>query len=218
MLSLGMFAGGLGFATWLLMAEPVQQLHPSVDVADLWTELPRTVDTAAQDFARVPGPADSRDPADASRPVQAESGGPVSAVDDDIVTGAVENAAIEDQPAAGMAEAHVEWCTERYRSYRVRDNSYQPYRGGRRTCVSPHFDEMEAEDEGVPPPNSGSVIYAAEADGPSSASVEYLSAEALGSEGVPPEHIAYCFSRYRTYRPEDNTYQPYGGGPRRQCR
>ncbi|MER9071791.1 BA14K family protein [Mesorhizobium sp. M0904] len=22
---------------------------------------------------------------------------------------------------------------------------------------------------------------------------------------------------YRSYRPEDNSYQPYSGGPRRQC-
>ncbi|MER9232266.1 BA14K family protein [Mesorhizobium sp. M0622] len=24
--------------------------------------------------------------------------------------------------------------------------------------------------------------------------------------------MQYCFSRYRSYRPEDNTYQPYSGG------
>jgi hypothetical protein len=32
------------------------------------------------------------------------------------------------------------------------------------------------------------------------------------------EHIRSCFSRYRSYRPEDNTYQPFDGGPRRPCR
>ena len=32
------------------------------------------------------------------------------------------------------------------------------------------------------------------------------------------DHASYCFSRYRSYRPEDNTYQPFGGGPRQQCR
>lgn len=31
------------------------------------------------------------------------------------------------------------------------------------------------------------------------------------------EHAESCFARYRSYRPEDNTYQPYGGGPRSQC-
>ncbi len=34
---------------------------------------------------------------------------------------------------------------------------------------------------------------------------------------LPPHHVDYCFSRYRSYRPEDNSYQPYSGGPRRQC-
>ncbi|MER8725965.1 BA14K family protein [Mesorhizobium sp. M1027] len=29
--------------------------------------------------------------------------------------------------------------------------------------------------------------------------------------------MQYCFSRYRSYRPEDNSYQPHSGGPRRQC-
>ncbi|MBP1882859.1 BA14K family protein [Sinorhizobium mexicanum] len=29
-------------------------------------------------------------------------------------------------------------------------------------------------------------------------------------------HTRWCYARYRSYRPSDNTYQPYGG-PRRQC-
>ena len=27
----------------------------------------------------------------------------------------------------------------------------------------------------------------------------------------------WCSARYRSYDPGDNTYQPYGGGPRRTC-
>ena len=34
---------------------------------------------------------------------------------------------------------------------------------------------------------------------------------------LTPRHIASCFARYRSYSPEDNSYQPYGGGSRRQC-
>lgn len=37
------------------------------------------------------------------------------------------------------ASAHVRWCSNRYRSYRAWDNSFQPYHGGRRQCVSPYF-------------------------------------------------------------------------------
>ena len=35
-------------------------------------------------------------------------------------------------------DAHEEWCYDRYRSYRAWDNTFQPYRGGRRKCRSPY--------------------------------------------------------------------------------
>lgn len=34
--------------------------------------------------------------------------------------------------------AHIDWCYDRYRSYRASDNSYQPYNGPRRQCRSPY--------------------------------------------------------------------------------
>lgn len=34
--------------------------------------------------------------------------------------------------------AHVRWCYRHYRSYRAYDNTYQPYYGPRRQCVSPY--------------------------------------------------------------------------------
>ena len=34
--------------------------------------------------------------------------------------------------------AHAEWCFNQYRSYRASDNTYQPYNGPRRQCVSPY--------------------------------------------------------------------------------
>ncbi|MGH6760062.1 MAG: BA14K family protein [Phyllobacterium sp.] len=37
-----------------------------------------------------------------------------------------------------LAPRHVEWCSTQYRSYRTQDNSFQPYDGPRRTCVSPY--------------------------------------------------------------------------------
>ncbi len=36
-------------------------------------------------------------------------------------------------------DAHVNWCYDRYRSYRERDNTYQPYSGRRRQCISPYY-------------------------------------------------------------------------------
>lgn len=34
--------------------------------------------------------------------------------------------------------SHVEWCYNRYRSYRERDNTFQPYHGPRQQCYSPY--------------------------------------------------------------------------------
>ena len=34
---------------------------------------------------------------------------------------------------------HVRWCNNKYRSYRQRDNSFQPYHGPRRECRSPYY-------------------------------------------------------------------------------
>ncbi len=39
-------------------------------------------------------------------------------------------------PAGGSA--HTRWCYNRYRSYRAWDNTYQPYGGPRRQCISPY--------------------------------------------------------------------------------
>lgn len=39
---------------------------------------------------------------------------------------------------AYLSHNHINWCHNRWRSYRVTDNSYQPYNGPRRICVSPY--------------------------------------------------------------------------------
>ena len=51
-----------------------------------------------------------------------------------IVGGAIAN----DSGYAGGGGSHVNWCANRYRSYRAYDNTFQPYNGGRRQCVSPY--------------------------------------------------------------------------------
>lgn len=38
----------------------------------------------------------------------------------------------------GVSSAHVEWCYNRYRSYRASDNTFQPYNGPRQQCYSPY--------------------------------------------------------------------------------
>lgn len=64
------------------------------------------------------------------------------------IAGAIIGGAIANQPppvrvappvrAMPRHQAHVEWCYARYRSYRDWDNTFQPYNGPRRQCVSPY--------------------------------------------------------------------------------
>lgn len=52
-----------------------------------------------------------------------------------IISGAIANS---NQPVYAAGDAHVRWCYDRYRSYRASDNTFQPYNGPRRQCISPY--------------------------------------------------------------------------------
>ncbi|MCO4319660.1 BA14K family protein [Phyllobacterium sp. 21LDTY02-6] len=56
--------------------------------------------------------------------------------------GAIIGGAIANQPRrvirSGGGSAHVQWCYDKYRSYRASDNTYQPYNGPRQQCYSPY--------------------------------------------------------------------------------
>ncbi|MFB2550854.1 BA14K family protein [Ensifer soli] len=43
-----------------------------------------------------------------------------------------------DPPVRRVGNSHVEWCMNRYRTYRASDNSYVPRAGYRAQCVSPY--------------------------------------------------------------------------------
>lgn len=45
---------------------------------------------------------------------------------------------------------HLAWCYNRYRSYRLMDNSFQPYQGPRQECLSPYEQERRALFVGYP--------------------------------------------------------------------
>ncbi|SJM27919.1 BA14K family protein [Mesorhizobium delmotii] len=51
-----------------------------------------------------------------------------------LITGAIVN---NQYRRVYRGDAHVQWCYNRYRSYRAYDNTYQPYYGPRRQCISP---------------------------------------------------------------------------------
>ncbi|UVC18387.1 BA14K family protein [Mesorhizobium onobrychidis] len=207
-LTLAVFASGLAFAVWILSAEPVRQAAPTSSVAELWPREPRKVNPASQRLERLPAREVPEIPVDrTSKPADAAASAP-------IVTGAIQPAADEQH---AVPAAHVEWCASRYRSYRPSDDHYTSYSGEQRPCISPYFAAGPVERAAQPPDDGASYVEASDTwpmdgDVPSDEGASYGDAAQL-----PPDHVEYCFSRYRSYRPEDNTYQPYSGGPRRQC-
>lgn len=58
-----------------------------------------------------------------------------------IISGAIANSAPPPPAPAyrGGGNSHVNWCYNKYRSYRASDNTFQPYNGPRKQCVSPYY-------------------------------------------------------------------------------
>ncbi|KUM24969.1 hypothetical protein AU467_28440 [Mesorhizobium loti] len=269
-LTLAVFASGLAFATWLLAAKPVRQTTPAIGVSELWTKDAQPVDPAKQDLERIPAQQAAGAPAKADETAKADTGTQttalatpaaprqlqplpdVSKLDASKMAQPDGNAAAQpsEQTPPGqvpaqqtqLPAAHLEWCANRYRSYRPRENSYRSYSGELRPCVSPYFDpggdstastdarqndqagmndqgetyDDQAEMEGYATTRDG---YATTYGGPPEeiAPEEQTPRDQLLGRQFSGDHIDYCFSRYRSYNPQDNTYQPYDGGPRRQC-
>jgi hypothetical protein len=230
LVTLGVFACGGLTAIFFVNANP-QPAHPlDADTGALWTNKAVRVSAGSQDLQRlpaVPQKADQEEQARNTSPEPHQAAGPTNT--DPTVTASTAAATTAQtspktmaqtspaptaQPASATNAAHVEWCSEHYRSYNPADNSYNSFSGVRRRCVSPDL-------EGAPAA-ANSAMASAEAE-PVDASTEGASGIAAASTGempggyASPDHVQSCFDRYRSYRPEDNSYQPYGGGPRQQC-
>ncbi|MCP9232629.1 BA14K family protein [Mesorhizobium sp. LMG 17147] len=198
-LTLAVFASGLAFATWLLIAKPVRPAAPVSSVAELWAKDPRPVNSASQRLERLPArpvPVRTSEVDRTARPADTAA----ASTPDTTATGSIKPAVKERQT---LPVAHVEWCASRYRSYRPNDNRYTSYSGQQRPCISPYLDIT----------NDGSYVEASD----TSPIEGYPRPDETGDAGFSSDHVQYCFGRYRSYRPEDNSYQPYSGGPRRQC-
>lgn len=209
LLSVVTFTVGVLGSIFYLSKPELASISENAEVSDLWTTKLTVVTRNEQQLER-----------DAARPVSVlhtGSGSPtIESVErkvlsddepDALVSGSIE--AQENQRSMTLPREHVQWCMSRYNSYRADDGTYQPYHGKRRLCVSPYIaieSEMPLEEKG--------------------AAEEVLSSarRALGDTVVTEivadldSHVYRCSKRYRSYRPEDNTYQPFDGGPRRQCR
>ncbi|MDM9628145.1 BA14K family protein [Rhizobium sp. S152] len=94
-------------------------------------------------------------------------------------------------PQTAFSSDHMTWCAGQYRSYDPATNSYRSFSGETRSCVSP-FDGAEP------------VANAA------------VSEPSVAPSSVDAAMASWCSARYKSYRAEDNSYQPYDG-PRRVC-
>jgi hypothetical protein len=148
--------------------------------------------------------------------------------------GNTQTAALTEAPASDTADqvadrgapvdtAQADWCSARYRSYRAEDNSYQPFSGGpRRQCQAPgsHF-EQSASASGLvrqtSAPGGDDVQTMASAELMSDGSGASSARSGMMDGSQSRSHAEWCMDRYRSYRMEDNSYQPLDGGPRRSC-
>jgi hypothetical protein len=64
----------------------------------------------------------------------------IGAIFGGIISGAIANQNNNySRGAVRITRDHLEWCEDRYRSYRASDNSFQPYNGPRQQCISPYL-------------------------------------------------------------------------------
>lgn len=238
-LSLALFLSGAAVATFILTGKPAPEPRLDMNQSDIWTRHPRAVNTADQQFERLPARTAATDLSSRETGVAATGNEGEEQLPPEPGVATIGNKAKEELPSepldtattasiqpmpsaqqptsSSRPTAHVEWCASRYRSYRPHDNSYTPFSGGRRTCISPYMDTVRGPTEDVsPPPRDIYEIYAEDAEDPPT--TMDLSVDPSEDTNLTQEHVSYCFSRYRSYRPDDNSYQPYGGGPRKQCR
>lgn len=218
--TLAVFGSGIALAMFVMM--PAPEGRPNAggeDVASVWTSIPRQVERGAQGLERIAAvlpagvsPVNAAEADEADDMIAGETGAPVSVSSMTTAALPAEEDPITDDDVQMLMDAHVAWCHERYRSYREADNSYQPYSGGRRDCVSPHLGDLTFADGAAEAVNVAG--YVADDGAGSPAGDPWRE---LGLVDMSPAHVDDCLRRYRSYRVEDNSYQPYGGGPRRQC-
>lgn len=225
----GVFISGVAVAAYV-MSDPEPHRFANMDTPDLWTSSPVPVDTGQQDYQRIDAaPAVASLPAvhvtqnklaDAKAHTISMTGQETAEIDN-LSTGALSG---HDAPrTASLDPAHADWCFTRYRSYRIEDDSYQPYGGGPRVqCQSPWTpmpEDVQAvgngDNETMPlsgdPYSTGVINDDADINGIEQVSARNDRASPAGA------HEEWCVARYRSYRVEDNSYQPFGMQSRKPC-
>lgn len=228
LLSLTTFVAGLTLAlTYLNASEPGHRLNAQ-NAAALWSTEPAVVDRKSQSFERLPARVVPKAEKLAATPVDGLGAKAIrttmssdAAAMDPVTTGAIENPTTEPATDSWRSSAHTAWCSRRYRSYNAEDNSYRPYGGGRRACESP-YSGVTATEASADLTDGADPVVTASKTRPvpdiEQRPIEQVAYEDATDPYVDGDHVQSCFDRYRSYRPEDNSYQPRDGGPRRQCR
>ncbi|MCJ9745359.1 BA14K family protein [Neorhizobium sp. SHOUNA12A] len=219
-----------------VIAVPEPHKFANMDTPDLWTSKPKAVDTAGQDYQRPPAATPPASVAADTRETPAVQQTATGVAVDNTVTGSInpqQPATVpqsQDERKAMLDPAQADWCSARYKSYRAEDNSYQPFSGGsRRQCrapgaaatgtvaAAPMRDQPQAlqmQDELQPLPERPATRANQRAN---DGAVGYAQSRAIEADAPAGSHEEWCFARYRSYQAEDNSYQPFAGGPRRQC-
>lgn len=238
LLSITTFIAGLLSALIYFEAGEAQHRSERLDSAALWTSEPLTVDRNPQSFERLPArsvheerqvaglnkAAINATPRDAATPSADPAAEDPLVILDPVTTGAIDPLQSETEAShrAKQNMAHIEWCSRRYRSYRAENNTYQPYSGGRRSCESPYSSITAAELERGRALNGSDAVAQQSRNGINANQGEVQLKQASFEEEpdayATSDHVRSCLLRYRSYRQEDNTYQPFDGGPREKCR
>lgn len=125
-------AGGYGFASYSVFDEKPHRFA-NLD-SPLWTTTPTRVDPRTQNYERLPPQQATADRRKSWKP--ANLAGVAAIAPADVALAAT----VEPPKQEWMADRrHISLCQQRYRSYTVADNSYQPFDGGpRKPCVTEH--------------------------------------------------------------------------------
>lgn len=218
LLSITTFVAGLFVAFMFFTAGREPHRLDNQDAAVLWTSKPVSVSRDPSSFERLPARTALAEKQE--RPAEKDTLAAEAAADnnriDPVTTSAVEAAFPEEEVRPEQNIAHVDWCLRRYQSYDPDSDTYQPYSGRRRPCISPYLERGSA--------SQGTIAGAGETRDDDGYAREDTDGQAVLEQAglndgqyLDEEHIRSCMRRYRSYDLQSNTYQPYDGGPRRQC-
>ena len=136
------FTSGVAATVYLIMPEPVHEFEADTNMTALWSAHPSPVETPADAVAAEPATPVVSAAADttAATAIMASTTSPAADTLDLTASASIEAPANElaSETAGQLSPAHIEWCSRKFRSYRPETDSYTPYSGGSRPCVSPY--------------------------------------------------------------------------------